>query len=72
MAGASGGAKWLVLSKLDRVVVDTLVPGLRGPVHLIGSSIGAWRFACYAQRRPLEAIERFEEAYLGQSYSEDP
>jgi hypothetical protein len=64
MAGASGGAKWLVLSKLDRVVVDTLVPGLRGPVHLIGSSIGAWRFACYAQRRPLEAIERFEEAYL--------
>jgi hypothetical protein len=72
MAGASGGAKWLVLSKLDRVVVDTLVPGLRGPVHLIGSSIGAWRFACYAQRRPLEAIERFEEAYLGQTYSDDP
>jgi hypothetical protein len=72
MAGASGGAKWLVLSKLDRVVADTLVPCLRGPVHLIGSSIGAWRFACYAQRSPLEAIERFEEAYLGQTYSEDP
>jgi hypothetical protein len=72
MAGASGGAKWLVLSKLDRVVADTLIPDLRGPVHLIGSSIGAWRFACYAQDRPVEAIARFEEAYLGQSYSEDP
>ena len=72
MAGASGGAKWLVLSKLDRVVADTLIPRLRGPVYLIGSSIGAWRFACYAQRRPLQAIERFEEAYLGQTYSEDP
>ena len=72
MAGASGGAKWLVLSKLDRVVADTLIPRLHEPVYLIGSSIGAWRFACYAQDRPLEAIERFEEAYLGQTYSEEP
>jgi hypothetical protein len=72
MAGASGGAKWLVLSKLDRVVAGTLIPRLHGPVYLIGSSIGAWRFACYAQERPLAAIERFEEAYLGQTYSEEP
>ena len=62
MAGASGGAKWLVLSKLDRVVAATLVPRLRGPVYLVGSSIGAWRFACYAQAEPVKAIERFEEA----------
>ncbi len=72
MAGASGGAKWLVLSKLDRVVADTLMPQLRGPVYLVGSSIGAWRFACYAQRKPLEAIARFEAAYLDQTYSDDP
>lgn len=72
MAGASGGAKWLVLSKLDRVVADTVMPRLRGPVYLIGSSIGAWRFACYAQAKPLEAIARFEEAYLDQAYSDDP
>ena len=72
MAGASGGAKWLVLSKLDRVVADMLIPRMQGPVYLIGSSIGAWRFACYAQDRPLEAIARFEEAYLGQTYSDDP
>lgn len=72
IAGASGGAKWLVLSQLDRAILSTVVPRLHGPVHLIGSSIGSWRFACYAQQDPLAAIERFEEAYLGQTYSEKP
>ena len=72
MAGASGGAKWLILSKLDRVVASSIMPNLEGPVYLIGSSIGAWRFACYAQNDPLSAIARFEEAYLGQTYSEKP
>jgi hypothetical protein len=41
-------------------------------VHLIATSIGAWRFACYAQADPLAAIERFEDAYIEQSYSEQP
>ncbi len=72
IAGASGGAKWLVLSQLDRCILQTLVPKLVGPVHLIGSSIGSWRFACYAQDDPVAAIERFEEAYIGQSYSDRP
>lgn len=72
IAGASGGAKWLVLSQLDRAILTSVVPRLRGPVHLIGSSIGSWRFACYAQENPVAAIERFEEAYLEQRYSENP
>ena len=72
IAGASGGAKWLVLSQLDRAILKSVVPRLSGPVHLIGSSIGSWRFACYAQNDPLAAIDRFEQAYLDQSYSEDP
>jgi len=72
IAGASGGAKWLVLSQLDRAIVQNLVPKMRGPVHLIGSSIGSWRFACYAQDDPLAAIERFENAYLDQTYTEKP
>jgi hypothetical protein len=72
IAGASGGAKWLVLSRLDRVVLQSLVPKLVGPVHLIGTSIGAWRFSCYAQSDPVAAIERFEDAYIEQSYSETP
>ena len=45
---------------------------MTGPVHLIGSSIGSWRFACYAQKDPIAAIERFENAYLTQTYSEKP
>lgn len=72
IAGASGGAKWLALSQLDRVIIQRILPGLQGPVHLIGSSIGAWRFSCYAQASPLKALERFEHAYLEQSYSAAP
>lgn len=72
IAGASGGAKWLVLSQLDRAILQNVVPRMQGPVHLIGSSIGSWRFACYAQNDPVAAIERFERAYLEQTYSEKP
>jgi hypothetical protein len=72
IAGASGGAKWLVLSQLDRAIASCVLPVLKEPVHLVGTSIGAWRFACYAQADPLDAIERFEDAYIYQSYSEKP
>ena len=72
IAGASGGAKWLVLSQLDRVITGRILPRLSGPVHLLGSSIGAWRFCCYAQAEPTKAIERFESGYLEQTYSENP
>lgn len=72
LAGASGGAKWLVLSHLDRVLIDKVIPELQGPVHLVATSIGAWRFACYAQPDPLAAIQRFEDAYIDQSYSAEP
>lgn len=72
IAGASGGAKWLVLSQLDRVILNTVVPKLKGPVHLLGTSIGAWRFACYAQKDPIAAIDRFENAYIEQRFSDHP
>jgi len=72
IAGASGGAKWLVLSQLDRAILTNLVPKLQGPVHLLGTSIGAWRFSCYAQSDPVAAIDRFENAYIEQSFSERP
>jgi hypothetical protein len=72
IAGASGGAKWLVLSQLDRAIHTSIVPKLAGPIHLIGSSIGSWRFACYAQADPIAAIDRFEAAYLEQTYSQKP
>lgn len=72
MVGASGGAKWLVLAGLDKALMREVVPGLQGPVHLLGSSIGAWRFSCYAQTDRMAALSRFEYAYLNQTYSEKP
>lgn len=67
--GASGGPKWFVLSQLDRVIAARLLPALQGPVHLLGSSIGAWRMACYASEEPVAAIERLETSYVEQEYS---
>lgn len=72
IAGASGGAKWLVLSQIDRAILTNIVPKLRGPVHLIGSSIGAWRLACYAQSDPLAALQRFEDEYIEQNFNDSP
>lgn len=72
LAGASGGAKWLVLSHLDRALIANVIPRLKAPVHLVATSIGAWRFACYAQPDPLAAVQRFEDAYIDQSYSAKP
>ncbi|MEO0422704.1 MAG: patatin-like phospholipase family protein [Pseudomonadota bacterium] len=72
LLGASGGAKWLVLSQLDRVFAREILPHLVAPVFTLGSSIGAWRFACLGQADPLAAIDRFEAAYLAQTYSERP
>jgi hypothetical protein len=72
LVGASGGAKWLVLSQLDRVLIRRFIAERSAALHLIGSSVGAWRFACYARRDPLAAIERFENAYIEQRYSAQP
>lgn len=72
LVGASGGAKWLVLSQLDRVVLARILPRIQHPVDTLGSSIGSWRFACYGQSDPVAAIERLEHAYIEQSYSDNP
>ena len=72
MAGASGGAKWLVLGGLDRALATHFIAGRRRTLFLIGSSIGAWRACCHAQADPLAALERFERAYFEQRYPPDP
>jgi hypothetical protein len=72
MAGASGGAKWLVLGGLDHALATHFVAGRREKLFLLGSSIGAWRSCCHAQADPLAAFQRFEEAYLEQRYSPRP
>lgn len=72
LVGASGGPKWLVLGAMDRVLCERLLPERREPLHVLGSSIGAWRHACFAQNDPLAALERFEASYTAQVYDEKP
>ena len=74
MPGASGGAKWLAIAGLDRYLAGEFFSGPRQrPMHLIGSSIGAWRMACFAQRDPLAALARGHDGYIyRQRYTPKP
>lgn len=63
MVGASGGARCLVLNQLDRLLFGRLAKDRSQPLHLLGSSIGSWRFACAAQQDPAAAFERLAVAY---------
>lgn len=71
VAGASGGPKWISLYGIDRVLLGLFATRSR-PLHLIGSSSGAWRMACWAQADPLAALDRLAEAYIGQRYPKKP
>lgn len=64
VAGASGGPKWLALTRLDRALFGGWFRTRTRPLHLVGSSIGCWRFACIAQPDPVAACARFEDTYL--------
>ncbi|HYC03007.1 MAG TPA: patatin-like phospholipase family protein [Azospirillaceae bacterium] len=64
VAGASGGPKWLALTRMDRVLFSRWFRQRTRPLHMVGSSIGTWRFTYAAQRDPAAAARRFEEAYL--------
>jgi len=71
--GAAGGPKWLVLNQLDRTLFSSFFSGRKKPLYLIGSSIGAWRFAAVSQQDPLDGINRFEFGYTeNQRYSTQP
>jgi hypothetical protein len=72
VAGAAGGPKWLVLNGLDRAIFSHWLTDSNHPVFLVGSSIGAWRFAAVAQGMGSGAYGRFEQAYLEQRYGERP
>lgn len=69
LIGASGGPKWLILGRLDQVIVGDLLVGRSRPLDAVGSSIGSWRHAAMAQPDPIAAFSRFEAAYLSQHYA---
>lgn len=72
VAGAAGGPKWLVLRHLDRVLFSDWFKDRKQPLFLIGSSIGAWRFAGQCMADPITSLSDFESAYIHQAYEGKP
>ena len=70
--GAAGGPKALGIAGLDRAVFGEWLPAAPGVRHLIGASIGAWRFAAACHADPLAALDNFARAYTEQSYPRRP
>lgn len=68
MLGASGAAKWLCIYGLDSVIFSQWFSGRTRPLHLFGTSIGAWKFAAAAQANCQEAFDRLKHAYAHQYY----
>jgi hypothetical protein len=83
--GAAGGPKGLGLAKLDEWLFADWLPQSFAtrtePIDLIGSSIGAWRFAsvCCGHRNGVvtaeatrAALNEFAENYVSQRYTKNP
>jgi len=71
-AGAAGGPKWFTLHGLDQYLFEDFLPQKKQPLYSIGSSAGAWRISCLAQKEPKKAIDRLAEKYSIETYSEKP
>lgn len=72
VAGAAGGPKWLVLSGLDRLIFGSWFQDRSDALFLVGSSIGAWRFAALSRAKPIAALDGLESAYIRQRYASKP
>lgn len=69
--GAAGGPKALALTGLDQAVFGDWLPRAPRLRHLIGSSIGGWRFVCAMQPEPARALARLAERYTDETYARD-
>ena len=70
--GAAGGPKALGIAGLDRALFGEWLPRARRTRHLVGASIGAWRFAAACCNDSARALERFAELYTEQRYPPRP
>jgi hypothetical protein len=70
--GAAGGPKGLGIAGLDRAIFGQWLPSAPRVRHLVGASIGAWRFAAACCREPLAALDAFARAYTEQCYPRRP
>ncbi|MBU1170715.1 MAG: patatin-like phospholipase family protein [Proteobacteria bacterium] len=72
IAGAAGGPKWIVLYGLDQFIFSSWMVKRSDPLYLIGSSIGAFRFAAAMGNTPEESIDKLLDAYIHQAYADKP
>lgn len=70
--GAAGGPKGLGIAALDRVIFGEWLPSAPRVRHLIGASIGAWRFAAACCPDPVKALGEFARLYTEQTYPPRP
>jgi hypothetical protein len=71
--GAAGGPKGLVLNAIDKLLMVDWLPQATHPVHVMGSSIGAWRLALAClQQDPRAAFEQWAHDYVHQAYPHAP
>jgi hypothetical protein len=70
--GAAGGPKGLALAALDREILARWLPQAPRLRHLVGASIGAWRFAAACAADPVRAMDDFTRVYVEQSYPARP
>lgn len=68
--GASGGPKWFCLFEIDKFIFGEFFKNRKSELNLIGSSAGAFRSACFAQKDPVAAISRMAESYAETVYSD--
>ncbi len=73
VVGASGAAKWLGICGLDQAIFGQWLPSdARGPIDLLGTSIGSFKLAAACQAEPADALLDLANAYIAQSYLGKP
>ena len=70
--GAAGGPKALGLHGLDVAIFGQWFPNAPRVRHLIGASIGAWRFAAACRTDAAEGLRELARLYTGQRYPPRP
>lgn len=67
--GPAVGPRWLVASGFDQTLLNQGVLGRKKPVHLIGSSAGAWRFAAWLQPQADLCYQKLRNAYINAEFT---
>jgi hypothetical protein len=67
--GPAVGPRWLISSGFDLTLLSRGLLGRTRPVHLIGSSAGAWRFASWLQPAASTCYQKLLDAYINIRYT---